>query len=152
MKLLEVLKVLDSRKIPYALVGGHAVALHGAVRGTVDIDFIINWSLKNLEKFEEAMTDLGLSPRHPISANDVYNFKDEYIKNKNLIAWNFIHSDNPLFQIDLVITTDLKNKSVKKIKVGSRDVRVLSKKDLIEMKKKSGREQDLSDVEALESL
>ena len=34
----KVCAALAQAKLRFAIVGGHAVALHGAVRGTVDID------------------------------------------------------------------------------------------------------------------
>ncbi|TDJ35665.1 MAG: hypothetical protein E2O56_00795, partial [Gammaproteobacteria bacterium] len=80
---------LDRAGLRYAIVGGHAVALHGAVRGTVDIDIALLWNLKTLRGAEQALTELGLVSRLPISAGDVFRFRDEYIENRNLIAWNF---------------------------------------------------------------
>ena len=38
--LLKVASTLNKSQVPYAIVGGQAVALHGAVRGTIDIDLI----------------------------------------------------------------------------------------------------------------
>lgn len=152
MFILKVSKVLDKYKVPYAIVGGHAVALHGAVRGTIDIDFITKWSLNNLVTIEKALNEIGLYSRLPITPDDLYNFKDEYIKNKNLIAWNFINPNDPSEQIDVVITFDLKNTSVKRIKVKGQTLNIISKKDLIKMKRQSGRDQDLIDIEALEKL
>lgn len=152
MLLIRLIKKLDDFKIPYALVGGYAVALHGAVRGTLDIDLVIKWSLKNLKELERALKDLGLTSRLPLTYEEVFNFKEEYIKNRNLIAWNFINLDDPSEQVDLILTTDLLGKSVVSKKVGDFQVKVLAKKDLIEMKKQSGRKQDLIDIEALEKL
>jgi hypothetical protein len=40
MFILKVVKALNAYKVHYAVVGGYAVALHGAVRGTVDLDFL----------------------------------------------------------------------------------------------------------------
>ena len=37
----EVCAVLAKAKVPYAIVGGYAVALHGVMRGTVDVDVVI---------------------------------------------------------------------------------------------------------------
>lgn len=152
MFLLDLTQELNNHNIPYALVGGHAVAIHGAVRGTMDIDLILKWSLVNLEKIEKALEDLGLIPRLPISAKDVYNFKDEYIKNRNLIAWNFYNPVHPSQQVDIIITHDLSQLKAIKVKYHNKPIHVLSKKDLIQMKKDSGRPQDLFDVEALEKL
>ena len=43
MFLTQLCQPLEQHRIRYALLGGYAVALHGAVRGTVDIDFVIDW-------------------------------------------------------------------------------------------------------------
>ncbi len=52
MFLINLVKKLNKNKLPYALVGGHAVAFHGAVRGTMDVDLVLKWSLKTLEDTE----------------------------------------------------------------------------------------------------
>jgi len=41
MFILRVIEALKGHRVAYAIVGGYAVALHGAVRGTVDIDIIV---------------------------------------------------------------------------------------------------------------
>jgi hypothetical protein len=35
-------KALAESGVRYAIVGGYAVALHGAVRGTMDVDIAVN--------------------------------------------------------------------------------------------------------------
>ncbi len=152
MNIIKFVKAFKKHKIPYAIVGGHAVALHGAVRGTIDIDFITKLTLKNLKLIELALNELGLVSRLPINATELYHFKDEYIKNKNLIAWNFTNPQNSAEQVGIIITFDLKNKAVKKLKIHNEVINILSKRDLIEMKKFSGRKQDLIDIEALEKI
>lgn len=148
----EVCQVLNKAKIPYAIVGGFAVALHGIVRGTIDVDIALKWSLKNLEKTENALNSLGLVSLLPINAHNLFHFKNEYIQNRNLIAWNFYDPKNPNKQVDIIITFDLKDAHTTLFKSQQGTIRVLSKKDLIAMKKASGRPQDLEDVKALESL
>ena len=152
MFLFDLVKKLDEYEVPYAIVGGHAVALHGAIRGTVDIDFITEWQLDNLQKIEKVMTELGLTPRLPISSVDLFNNKESYIREKNLIAWNFVNLKNPIEQIDIIITSDLTGLSIKLFEIQNQKVCVLSKTELIKMKKNSAREQDLIDVKALEKL
>ena len=152
MLILKVAKSFDKHDIPYAIVGGHAVALHGAIRGTLDVDVIIKWNKSMLEKAEQALKDVGLLSRVPVSSSEIFKFRDEYIKNRNMVAWNFINPANPIEQVDLIINTSLKENSTINKRIKGFDVKVLNKKELIKMKKKSGREQDLLDVEALEKL
>lgn len=150
MFLHDVCQALQKACIPYAIVGGYAVALHGAPRGTLDIDFVIEWSLKNLCKTEQALKSLGLVSRIPVDAENVFLFRDEYIKNRNLIAWNFYDPTRPSHQVDIVITFDLRKATAQTVKTSKGSIKVLSRKDLITMKKASGRPQDLEDIRALE--
>jgi len=148
--LIKVIKEFNHQHISYALVGGHAVAIHGAVRGTMDVDMVLKWTLKTLETVEVTLKNMGLVSRLPISANDVFNFRKEYIDNRNLIAWNFYNPTRPNEQLDIIITHDLADLDSININYKDTKIRVLAKKDLIRMKKDSGRPQDLLDIEALE--
>ena len=152
MFLLEVAKVLAKHNITYAIVGGYAVALHGVVRGTVDIDLAIAMDAKSFEKIEAALKEIGLESRLPLKASEVFEFRNEYATRKNLMAWSFVDPSNPLHQIDVMTLIDAKkiNKIHKKIQGTS--VPVASLKDLIEIKEAAGRPQDIEDVRALKSL
>ena len=147
-----ICSTLTDKGVRYAIVGGHAVALHGAVRGTVDVDIALAWNQKTVRAAEQALRNIGLVSRLPVTADDVFQFRDEYVQNRNLIGWNFYNPDNPTEQVDIVITYDLKGKKLNKISTSQGTIRILSKKDLIKMKQNSGRPQDLEDVRALEAL
>lgn len=148
----DVCKALKEAKVPYAIVGGYAVALHGAIRGTLDVDIVLNWSLKNLQKTEQAFKEMGLVSRIPVDADNIYHFRDEYIENRHLIAWNFYDPSNPANQVDIIINYDLRGSHTKTVKTKAGTVKILSRSKLIEMKRASGRLQDLEDVAALEGL
>ena len=148
----KVCSELNKQNVQFAIVGGYAVALHGAVRGTVDIDFVVKWRLEALSSAEKALMKLGLVSRIPVHASDVYHFRKEYIENRNLIAWNFYNPSNPVEQVDIVINFELGDGMVKNMNVGSTTIPVLNINSLINMKRESGREQDLLDIDALERL
>ena len=143
---------MADHKTRYAIVGGYAVALHGAVRGTLDVDIAIDWNLANLKRATTALESLGLVSFLPLTADDVYRYRDEYIRNRNLLAWHFHNPDAGEEQVDLVINYDLKGRKTRKFPLAKCDVTVLSLDDLVRMKKASGRDQDLYDIEALKKL
>ena len=147
-----VCSVLQDAGVRYALVGGYAVALHGAVRGTVDIDFVVNWDHKSLAGAEKALNRIGLVSRLPISADDLFQYRQEYIENRNLTAWNFYNPQDLSEQVDIIITYDLKRIKTIQIQTADGPVRILPLRELIKMKRASGRPQDLEDVKALEKL
>ena len=108
MFILDVDRVLGNYKVNYAIVGGYAVALHGVVRGTVDIDIIIQLNKSSMINAEKALKELGLESKLPVNAEEVFNFREEYIKNKNMLAWNFTNPQNPADSVDILITEDVK--------------------------------------------
>lgn len=153
MFIQNVCSALDEANVAYAVVGGYAVALHGVIRGTVDVDIALQWSLENLESAEKAFRRIGLVPLIPITAETLFHCRDEYIQDRNLIAWNFYDPFNPINQVDIVITYDLKEAhNTKKIKTPLGTIPILSLNELIKMKEASGRPQDLEDVKALKNL
>ncbi len=141
-----------ARKVRYSIVGGYAVALHGAIRGTIDIDAVIEHAEEQFERCEQALRDMGFVPRLPVTAKEVFQFRREYIERRNLIAWSFYNPGHPLEVVDIIITHDLSHmRSISMRHFGKR-IRVLSREDLIRMKRDSGRPQDLEDIKALEGL
>lgn len=152
MFIFKVCNALKESRVIYAIVGGYAVSLHGAVRGTVDIDIVIAWSLENLQKAEGALKKMGLISQLPLNAITVFNNKEDYVLNRNLIAWNFFNPKILTEQVDLIITYDLNPSTVTTVKTNLGEINILSRKQLIEMKTLSGRPQDLQDVKALENL
>lgn len=153
MSLLErLVKALNQQKIPYAIVGGVAVALHGAPRGTIDIDIVIKHTVRVFKSVETCLKGLGFLPRLPVTANEVFAFKNEYISRRNLIAWSFYNPTNPLEVIDIILTHDLSDMKTVNKKMGLSTLKVLAVEDLINMKKKSGRPQDIEDIKVLKEL
>lgn len=152
MFLNDVCRTLEQEKVEYAVVGGCAVALHGAVRGTVDVDIAIKWTLENLKKMEKALKKIGLISTLPITAENLFHYQDEYVKNRKLITWNFYDPRNRLHQLDVVVTFNLHANEIETLKTSFGKVKVLKVKDLIKMKKMACRPQDLEDVKALEKL
>ena len=74
MWILRLAAALDEAKVPYAVVGGYAVALHGAVRGTMDIDLVIPWTEESFNTTEATLKSLGLQSRLPVTAREVFRF------------------------------------------------------------------------------
>lgn len=142
----------NKNNVDYALVGGYAVALHGAVRGTVDIDFVLKWEEETLKSVENILQKQGLISHLPISATDVFAFREEYINNRNLIAWNFYHPSDASQQVDIIISYDLNIEDKIIFKTAKTAISLLAKAPLIAMKRKSSRPQDLEDIAALEKL
>ena len=149
MLLYEIVEAFDREKLNYTLVGGYALALHGLVRATVDVDLVINLKLEDFELAEKILGKLGLQSRLPVRAQDIIKMRVEYIKNRNLMAWSFVDFNNPSRQVDILITKDVRDLEVEKVSVGGRKIKVVSLRELLKLKQEAGRPQDLIDVQRI---
>lgn len=125
------------------------MALQGVVRATMDIDVVLTLSLNDFVLAEQTLTKLGLQSRLPVRAQDIFKMRQEYIKNRNLIAWSFVDPKTPTNQVDIIITEDLKTFETERISVGGKKIVVASIKELIRMKSLANREQDIIDIQML---
>jgi hypothetical protein len=152
MFLLQLIEALDNNRIRYALVGGYAVALHCVVRGTVDVDLAIRINKGEFRKTEKALNGLGLKSLLPVTADDVFTYREEYIRNRNMKAWSFVNPDRAGEVVDILITEDVSDLKTVTKTIASRKVRVAVIPELIRMKTGTGRPQDEVDIKALKEL
>lgn len=150
----DVLEAFAREAVRFVVVGGMAVNLRGVPRFTADLDVVVALDLDNLRAVERALLPLGLRPRLP---EPVERLADEatrrdWIEQRNLRAFTFQDSNNPLRQVDLVIAPFAHgeiDRDAETFRAGGLAVRVASIAALIRMKTGTGREQDASDIDAL---
>lgn len=147
MLLYELVDAFNAIKLKYALIGGYALALHGLVRATMDVDFILTLKQSDFELAEQTLQKLGLQSRLPIRAQELFKMREEYIQKRNLLAWSFVDYADPCRQVDILITKDLANLQTEKISVAGRKISVATLNEILKMKQAAGRPQDLIDVE-----
>jgi len=56
----ELLELFNSQNVEYMIVGGYALAFHGAPRYTGDLDIFINPSTANAQRIIKALGDFEL--------------------------------------------------------------------------------------------
>lgn len=149
MLLIRLAQLFKKEKISYAVAGGLAVNFYGATRGTIDIDLVVSFKAQDLMKVQLSLESLGLQSRLPLLAKEVAEFRQEYINKRNMIAWSFVNPKNPTEVVDLLLTQDFSEFDVEWLSLLGERIPLVSLADLISMKKKSGRPQDLEDVKAL---
>lgn len=149
MLLYEIADEFSKAKLPFVVVGGFALAIHGIVRGTVDVDLVIRLEEADLKKAEAILSGLGLSSRIPVRAGDIAKFRIEYIEKRNLRAWSFVDWKNPMRQVDILIDRDISEIDREVRSVRGRKIPVASLEALAVMKKEAGRPIDLQDLEAI---
>jgi hypothetical protein len=154
----KIFKQFNASKIKYLVVGGVAVNLHGYVRFTGDLDLLILLEEKNLKKVGKVLHKLGYRERLPVSIMSLKDGKQvkSWLKDKNMKAFSFVPPKNNPLQIDIVIEESLKFDKIIKDKVTKRidnvSIPVVSIDQLIKMKRRADRQQDIADLEALIKL
>ncbi len=136
---------LNQRQVAYAVCGGWAMTIHGCPRATIDIDVMV---LPNeLVEAERAAEDLGYNvegmPLH---------FDDGAIEIRRISKVDA--ETKVLFTIDFLLVTDATRQiwqNRENIEWEHGKISTVSREGLIQLKRISGRLQDLADIERLES-
>lgn len=154
----DIFSALRRKEVDFVVVGGLAVVLHGIVRLTADLDLVIALEKENLEKFAQAMKEMGYLPKVPASVIDLCSAekRQEWIKKKNMKVFSFFHQKDHYKSVDVFIIEPipfkLLNRDKKIVKAGKVEIPICSIEHLISLKKKAGRPQDLADIKALKKL
>ena len=109
-------------------------------------------SLRAAAGSEAAFRSIGLTPRLPVTAMEVFRFRQEYVTNRNLTAWTFVNAADPSEIVDVILTHDLAEVKSKRVMVSGRPIKIVAIDDLIRMKSEAGRPQDIEDVRALRTV
>jgi len=140
----EMLRVLSEEGTKFLLIGAYAMAAHGYVRATMDMDIWVERSRENSEAIMRALQRFGASLEGLTSEN--------LIEEKNVFRIGV-----PPRSIDIL--TSLTHQEFEKayekaisVDLEGVSVKVISLPDLIRSKRTTGRKIDAADVEALEEL
>jgi predicted nucleotidyltransferase len=153
-----IFKDLNDAGVDYTLVGGVAVNFYGIPRMTYDLDLAIALNPENILKLVSRLGDWGYKPRAPVDPHDLADEKKRgiWIREKNMKAFSFYHEKEAIGEIDVLIDLPMPYKDLREratvFDVEGTSVPVVSLQDLIELKLRAGRQQDLSDVQHLRAV
>ena len=143
---------LNKKRVKYLVAGGVAVNLYGVERATADIDLVVKLSRDNVGRFIEAAKELELIPRVPVKLEDFADVKNRntWIKEKNMMVFTLLDKKTPFFSLDIFVEVPFDFEDVYARRVNMKfegvKVSVVPVRDLINMKKDTGRPQDKADV------
>jgi len=138
----DLLSALNAHEVEYLVVGAHALAAHGHIRATKDLEVWVRPSADNAERVLRALAEFG-APLQDLRADD--------LSEPGVIFQIGV----PPVRIDVITEidgVDFESAWAERLEstLGDLPVHVISRRDLIRNKKASGRLQDLADVERLE--
>lgn len=140
-RLKDVFRSFQKHDVHYVVIGGVASVLYGVPRATFDMDILIEPNIENAQRLLTALEEAG--------------FGTATITNSQDIIAHEITIFNDRVRIDVQTRTpgvSFKNAWLRRktITYQGQDFFILSKEDLINTKRASGREVDLKDVSLLE--
>ena len=153
-----IFETLNRAGVRYVVVGGVAVVLHGHVRLTADLDLVVDLSAGEAKRTIETLVSLGLEPRAPV---DPLGFADPrqravWIKEKNMEVFSMWSRTDPMLVVDLFVEDPIPFEDLwarsEVVSLGNTSVRVAAIADLISMKRRAARPQDLLDIEELRKI
>lgn len=81
----DLVKYLEARSIPYALMGGLAVRIHAVPRATFDVDFTVSIARPDLASLYASVKDLG-KERHRVDGFEAWFVSPEDLILSKLLA------------------------------------------------------------------
>ena len=157
MNFLQVMQSLAEKEIEFVIVGGVASRLHGSTRLTQDLDIVPRLEPEAWSRLIDGMLELNTQPRIPESIERIKNLNNihSWLIEKNMLALSF-RSPSADLEIDLLISESENFEELmgraSTVEYQGYTFHVASIDDLIAMKQKVGRPQDLQDIEILTNI
>lgn len=142
--LQRVLDALNENGLDYALCGGMAVNIHGHIRSTTDLDFVI--AERDRDRILGILEGLGYKYVAGPIPFDLGTPKERVLHRASRIE------SDELLTVDLLLVTPVLEdiwKTRETFEWRGRKVSVVSLAGLAKMKRMAGRHQDLADLENL---
>jgi predicted nucleotidyltransferase len=141
-----IFRVLNRHAVDYVVVGGFAVAAHGVIRATEDLDLVVDQSWHNAERLGTALTELDAESATgagtPLTAEALVRREDRLFDTKH----GQLHILNQVGTVPAY--GDLMPAQL--IEVDGERVNVATVEQLRAMKTKTGRAKDQVDLAELD--
>ncbi|WP_207632924.1 hypothetical protein [Foetidibacter luteolus] len=140
---LDFIKLCNKYDVRYLLIGGYAVSIHGYPRTTKDMDVCIEMSDENAVKMVKVIDDFGFA--------SLKLTKADFLKEHGITQLGY----TPL-RIDIIndldgVSFDKAWENKKVVNMLNIAVNFIGYHELLVVKEKAGRQQDIADVKKLKN-
>jgi len=137
----ELLELFNSHKVEYLIVGGYALAFHGAPRVTGDIDLFVRPTDENARRILAALGEFGFGS---------LDLSVEELTRPGMV----VQLGVPPMRIDIItrvsgVSWEKADAAKVPSRYGDTPVHFISRDDFIANKKATGRLKDAADIEAI---
>jgi len=154
-----IFRALNDASVRYLVAGGLAVVAHGYLRLTADVDLILNLEETNVRRALAALAALGFRPRAPVPAEQFADpaIRRRWISEKGLTVFTMSSPLHEATEVDLFVESpldfDSAYKSAYRVEVAPGvPATFIGFDDLVALKKRAGRPQDLADIDQLKLI
>jgi predicted nucleotidyltransferase len=141
-----ILGDLNRAGVRYVLIGGIALIRHGVVRGTADVDAVLEPSTENLERLRALIAEWGATrpDGSPLPPDAVEVGRSIHLATPHGDLDFLGERSQPLTFAELSVRADTR-------RVDGVDAPICSLADLVALKRLAGRGRDLADLSELEA-
>ena len=138
----ELLGLLNENNVDYLIVGGYALAVHGAPRYTGDLDILVRPDYENAQRIIDALQKFGFG--------SLGLTVDDFLSPDNVIQLGY-----PPIRIDIItsltaVSTEEAFSGRIEGKYSGLTVYYIGREQFITNKRAIGRKRDIADVEAID--
>jgi hypothetical protein len=147
-EIMDFFRVLQKLEVTYIIVGGFAIAFHGYVRATSDLDIWLRDDPENIERFKEALKKSGVKGLDEIRSFELIpGFTQFQIGDSGFVV-------EPFKSLKTLKEYDFDAAYLRADSGQFEDItfKVIHAKDLLREKESTNRPKDQGDIEHLRSL
>ena len=158
MQYEQIFKELGGNEVRYLLCGGMAVNIYGIPRMTADIDLLVDFESRNLEKLAVVLEKLKYRTNIPVPVLSLHDtvFRENLVNQKNMVSYSLFNEQASYMSLYLLLNAPdsfdvmWEQREIRKVEGGQ--VNLVSPKHLIAMKEFANRGQDRNDVLLLKRM
>ena len=154
-----IVRALNECSVRYLVAGGLAVVAHGYLRFTADVDLILDLEDDNARRALSALSGLGYRPRAPVALEQFADSsaRARWAEEKGLTVFSLYSPEHQATEIDLFVESPLEfekaYQTAVKLEVAPGVVATfVGYDDLVELKRRAARPQDVIDLEQLRAI
>jgi hypothetical protein len=155
-----IVRSLNAADVRFLIAGGLAVAAHGYLRFTADVDLVLDLDDGNVRRAVAALAALGYRPRAPVPIDEFADAarRAAWVREKGLTVFSLHSPQHPATEVDLFVDSPFPDfaaayRSALCLELAPNVVATfVSFDDLVALKQKACRPQDLDDLKQLRAI